>query len=68
MSKKITIVMKSGCSFSFVCEEAEITSVGNELTGYSFKGLSGASPWFIRINDIDAIIETAAPEDEEGEE
>lgn len=57
MKHTIRIVLKSGYSFSFQCENMKVTTIGNEITGYSFDGAKSTYPMYIKIDDISAVIE-----------
>jgi len=54
---KIGIVLKSGRELTFKCSEFTYKHDGNEITGFTYKGLTGDNPLFyLRINEIAAII------------
>lgn len=59
------VVLNSGFSFSVLCDNLTIKSFENQLTGYSFEGIVGSNPLYIRIDDIAAVIDEgpAAEED-----
>ena len=53
----IRIVMKSGYSFSFPCENFKMKSIEGILVGYSYEGATKHKPMFICIENIDVIID-----------
>jgi hypothetical protein len=57
MKRQIRFVMKSGYAFTVLCENVKVKSIGNELTGYSYEGGTGSRPLYIRIENVDAVIE-----------
>lgn len=57
MKRNIRIVLKSGYSFVFLCENMKAKRFGDELTGYSFTGATDVFPMYIRIDDVAAIID-----------
>lgn len=65
MKRKICIVMKSGYSFNFLCDKLKIKTLGNELTEYSIDGLKGSRPMYLRIDDVDVIIDEGGVEEGE---
>ena len=53
----VRILFKSGSSISFSAISATATSVGGELTGYSFKFTDNKKPvLFLCIENIDAVL------------
>ena len=65
MKHSIRVVMKSGYSFSFLCDNLKTKSTEGELLGYSYEGATANRPMYIRIENVDAIIDEG--EAEEGE-
>ena len=65
MKHSIRVVMKSGYSFSFLCDSLKTKSAEGELLGYSYEGATANRPMYIRIENVDAIIDEG--EAEEGE-
>jgi len=65
MSRSIRVVLKSGYSFSFICDSMKTKSTEGELLGYAYEGATANRPMFIRIENVDAIIDEG--EAEEGE-
>ena len=57
MKRQIRFVMKSGYAFTVLCENMNVKSIGNEMTGYSYDGGTGSKPMYIRIEDVDAVID-----------
>lgn len=57
MKRQIRFVMKSGYAFTVLCENMKVKSIGNEMTGYSYKGGTGNRPLYIRIENVDAVID-----------
>ena len=55
--RSICVVMKSGYSFSFPCEKFETNSIEGILIGYSYNGATGRRPMFIRLENVDVIID-----------
>ena len=52
--KEVKVILKSGASFSFECEKAEIKINQGVIYGYTFDGCA-AMP-YLNIADIAAII------------
>lgn len=51
------IVLNSGFSFTVLCDNLTVKSFENQLTSYSFEGIVGSNPFYIRIDDIAAVID-----------
>lgn len=67
MKHSIRVVMKSGYSFSFLCDNFKSKSFEGELVAYSYDGAMAGRPMFIRLDSVDVIIdegEIAEDEDE----
>jgi len=54
--KKIGVILKSGREIIILCESFEWKYSGNELTAYTIKGIKGATPNYIRIEEIAAVV------------
>ena len=65
MKHSIRVVMKSGYSFSFLCDNLKTRSIEGELTGYSYDGAMANRPMYIRIANVDAIIDEGEVEEDE---
>lgn len=65
MKHSICVVMKSGYSFSFLCDNLKTKSIEGELLGYSYEGATANRPMYIRIENVDAIIDEGEAEDGE---
>lgn len=63
MKHSILVVMKSGYSFSFMCDRMKVKTIEGELIGYAFEGATANRPMFIRIENVDAIIDERAAEE-----
>lgn len=63
MKRKICIVMKSGYSFNFLCDKFKIKTLENKLMEYSSDGLKGSRPMYVRMEDVDAIIDECEVEE-----
>lgn len=57
MKRNIRIILKSGYSFVFSCENMKAKFFDGELTGYSFTGATETFPMYIRLDDISAIVD-----------
>ena len=64
MKHSIRVVMKSGYSFSFLCDNLETRTIDGELTGYSYDGATANIPMYIRITNVDAIIDEGEVEED----
>ena len=62
MSRSIRVVLKSGYSFSFICDSMKTRATEGELIGYSYEGATVNRPMFIRIENVDAIIDEGEAE------
>ena len=49
---KITIVFKTGYSFSMTCESFALNRTLGEITGYKIKGIKDRKPLYISIEDV----------------
>ena len=49
---KITIVFKTGYSFSVTCESFALNKKLGEITGYEIKGIKDCKPLYISIKDV----------------
>ena len=65
MKRSIRVVMKSGYSFSFVCDRMKTKEREGELLGYSYEGATATRPMFLRIENVDAIIDEGNTEEDE---
>ncbi len=65
MSRSIRVVLKSGYSFSFKCDSMKTKSTEGELLGYAFEGATENRPMYIRLDNVDAIIDEGEAEDGE---
>ena len=65
MSRSIRVVFKSGYSFSFICNNMKTKSIEGELLGYAYESATANIPMFIRIDNVDAIIDEGEAEDGE---
>lgn len=63
MKSKIRFVMKSGYAFTVLCDNMKAKTIGNEISGYSIDGIKGSKPMYIRIEDIDAVIDDGEVEE-----
>lgn len=63
MKRKIRFVMKSGYAFTVLCESMKVESIENEMTRYSYEGGTGSRPLYIRIEDVDAVIDDGNAEE-----
>lgn len=57
MKRSIRVVMKSGYSFSFLCDSFQSKSFEGELVAYSYDGAGVDRPLFIRLDNVDVIID-----------
>lgn len=57
MSRSIRVVLKSGYSFSFLCDNMKTKTTEGELLGYAYEGATANRPLFICIENVDAIID-----------
>ena len=64
---RVRFILKSGYDFVIFCENAKVTFLDNELTGYTLTGVKGYTPLYLRISEIDAVIDEG-PVKEEAED
>ena len=66
---RIRFVLKSGRQLFFNCEEVNIKTINNNLTGCGLMGIGGSRPLFINMEEVAAIINdgevTEEPEDQD---
>ena len=63
---KITIVFKSGYSFSMICESFTLRkNAFEQVTGYEIKGIKDHKPLYISIEDIMCVYRDIEAEEEE---
>ena len=62
---KLRFIMKSGKSFTVLCENAKITSCEGELTQYSITGIKSNRPLYIRLDDVAAVIDEGRASEKE---
>ena len=65
VKRSIRIVMKSGYSFSFLCDSFKTKSVEGELHGFTYEGATANWPLFVCIENVDAIIDEGDVEETE---
>ena len=63
MKHSIRVVMKSGYSFSFLCDSMTTKTIGVELIGYAYERATTNIPMFIRVENVDAIIDEGEAEE-----
>lgn len=63
--RKIRIVLKSGYTFTFPCENMKVQSIQNQMTGYSFEQANVIFPIYIRMDDVSAVIDEGEYRDDE---
>ena len=57
MKRKIRIVLKSGYSFSFLCDTMKVKKCDGNLIGYAFDGATESLPMYVCLESVDAIID-----------
>jgi hypothetical protein len=63
MKSRVRIVLRSGYSFSFCCDELEVRKSDNEITGYTIAGATCPRPMYLRLDDVSAVINEGPCED-----
>ncbi len=63
MKSRVRIVLRSGYSFSFCCDELEVRKSDNEITGYTIAGATWPRPMYVRLDDVSAVINEGPCED-----
>ena len=54
---RVRFILKNGCNIVVFCENAKIGAFDNELTSYTLTGIKGDMPLYLRISEIDAVID-----------
>ena len=60
---RVRFILKSGYDIVIFCENAKVKILDNELTGYTLTGVKGYMPLYLRISEIDAVIDEGPVEE-----